>query len=202
MQIKRKHSFKLGTLIWRKMEFSFSFGIMNNFNETFSVASLFLFVWRFLHLFQTEICSSALTDVIHAVINGTDGCLFCFGHAGLGESIYDFQDTKSSLELTLVSGDFSRRTSNKKLVKHFSWYRAGWQRLLVRSFPSAHCSTKSVVPVDKTPLSVPRTELIPTEHGNNYMKYEYHGEFLVVLIVLLLSFPSWYVRTSRCICSS
>ncbi|XP_034945741.1 uncharacterized protein [Chelonus insularis] len=35
---------------------------------------------------QIEICSSALTDVIHAVINGTDGCLFCFGHAGLGKS--------------------------------------------------------------------------------------------------------------------
>jgi len=35
--------------------------------------------------FQTEVCSSALTDVIHAVINGTDGCLFCFGHARLGE---------------------------------------------------------------------------------------------------------------------
>jgi hypothetical protein len=35
--------------------------------------------------FQTELCSSALTDVIHAVINGTDGCLFCFGHARLGE---------------------------------------------------------------------------------------------------------------------
>ncbi|XP_063822889.1 kinesin-like protein CG14535 [Ostrinia nubilalis] len=35
---------------------------------------------------QTEICASALTDVIHAVINGTDGCLFCFGHAGLGKS--------------------------------------------------------------------------------------------------------------------
>ncbi|KAJ8676732.1 hypothetical protein QAD02_012519 [Eretmocerus hayati] len=34
----------------------------------------------------TEICSSALTDVIHAVINGTDGCLFCFGHAGLGKT--------------------------------------------------------------------------------------------------------------------
>ncbi|VVC93158.1 unnamed protein product [Leptidea sinapis] len=34
-------------------------------------------------LFQTEICSSALTDVINAVVNGTDGCLFCFGHAGL-----------------------------------------------------------------------------------------------------------------------
>ncbi|XP_045533318.1 kinesin-like protein CG14535 [Pieris brassicae] len=35
---------------------------------------------------QIEISSSALTDVIHAVINGTDGCLFCFGHAGLGKS--------------------------------------------------------------------------------------------------------------------
>ncbi|CAG9828079.1 unnamed protein product [Diabrotica balteata] len=32
---------------------------------------------------QTEVCSSALTDVVHAVINGTDGCLFCFGQAGL-----------------------------------------------------------------------------------------------------------------------
>ncbi|XP_068085251.1 kinesin-like protein CG14535 [Anabrus simplex] len=35
---------------------------------------------------QTEICSNALTDVIHAVINGTDGCLFCFGHAKLGKT--------------------------------------------------------------------------------------------------------------------
>ncbi|XP_069691784.1 kinesin-like protein CG14535 isoform X3 [Periplaneta americana] len=35
---------------------------------------------------QTEVCSSALTDVIHAVINGTDGCLFCFGHARLGKT--------------------------------------------------------------------------------------------------------------------
>ncbi|GBP90148.1 Kinesin-like protein CG14535 [Eumeta japonica] len=37
-------------------------------------------------LYNTEICASALTDVIHAVINGTDGCLFCFGHAGLGKT--------------------------------------------------------------------------------------------------------------------
>ncbi|GLH09814.1 Kinesin-like protein CG14535 [Gryllus bimaculatus] len=35
---------------------------------------------------QTEICSSALIDVIHAVINGSDGCLFCFGHAKLGKT--------------------------------------------------------------------------------------------------------------------
>lgn len=35
---------------------------------------------------QTEVCSSALSELIHAVINGSDGCLFCFGHAGLGKS--------------------------------------------------------------------------------------------------------------------
>ncbi|XP_023723787.1 uncharacterized protein LOC111873360 isoform X3 [Cryptotermes secundus] len=35
---------------------------------------------------QTEVASGALTDVIHAVINGTDGCLFCFGHARLGKT--------------------------------------------------------------------------------------------------------------------
>jgi hypothetical protein len=41
-------------------------------------------------LFQTEVCSGALTDVIHAVINGTDGCLFCFGHARLGDYSFLF----------------------------------------------------------------------------------------------------------------
>ncbi|KAG5881783.1 hypothetical protein JTB14_033143 [Gonioctena quinquepunctata] len=45
---------------------------------------------------QTEVCSSALTDVIHAVINGTDGCLFCFGHAGLGKS-YTMMGTPESV---------------------------------------------------------------------------------------------------------
>ncbi|CAG9859814.1 unnamed protein product [Phyllotreta striolata] len=35
---------------------------------------------------QTEICAGVLTEVIHAVINGTDGCLFSFGQVGLGKS--------------------------------------------------------------------------------------------------------------------
>lgn len=44
-----------------------------------------IFFYYYFLLFQAEICSTALTDVIHAVINGTDGCLFCFGHAKLGK---------------------------------------------------------------------------------------------------------------------
>ncbi|XP_049940798.1 kinesin-like protein KIF26A [Schistocerca serialis cubense] len=35
---------------------------------------------------QGEVCSSALTDVIHAVISGSDGCVFNFGHPGLGKT--------------------------------------------------------------------------------------------------------------------
>ena len=35
---------------------------------------------------QSEVSSSALSDTIHSVVNGTDGCLFCFGHASLGKT--------------------------------------------------------------------------------------------------------------------
>ena len=34
---------------------------------------------------QTEICSAALLDVLHAVINGGDGCLLVYGANGLGK---------------------------------------------------------------------------------------------------------------------
>ena len=35
---------------------------------------------------QEDVASSALTDIIPSVVNGNDGCLFCFGHANLGKS--------------------------------------------------------------------------------------------------------------------
>eukprot|EP00794_Sanderia_malayensis_P017715 gene17715-19486_t len=35
---------------------------------------------------KTEICSAALLDVIHAVINGGDGCLLVYGATGLGKT--------------------------------------------------------------------------------------------------------------------
>ena len=34
---------------------------------------------------QQEISAACLTDVISAVINGNDGCVFCFGHNNLGK---------------------------------------------------------------------------------------------------------------------
>ncbi|XP_074662541.1 uncharacterized protein LOC141915043 [Tubulanus polymorphus] len=34
----------------------------------------------------TELCASGVTDIIQAVVNGSDGCLFCYGHAKLGKT--------------------------------------------------------------------------------------------------------------------
>ena len=47
---------------------------------------------------QEEVSAAALTDIIAAVINGNDGCLFCFGHASLGKTY------------TMVGSDRSART--------------------------------------------------------------------------------------------
>ncbi|XP_062415743.1 kinesin-like protein KIF26A [Pungitius pungitius] len=35
---------------------------------------------------QAEVCSGAVCDVIQSVVNGADGCIFCFGHAHLGKT--------------------------------------------------------------------------------------------------------------------
>ncbi|XP_072154158.1 kinesin-like protein CG14535 isoform X3 [Bemisia tabaci] len=51
---------------------------------------------------QAEISSSALADIVHAVINGTDGCLFCYGHPNLGQSDTMIGDCKSSSDLGIM----------------------------------------------------------------------------------------------------
>jgi len=40
-----------------------------------------------IYIRQVDVCSATLMDVIHAVIHGTDGSVFCFGHQNLGKSI-------------------------------------------------------------------------------------------------------------------
>ncbi|KAK1874714.1 Kinesin-like protein KIF26A [Dissostichus eleginoides] len=35
---------------------------------------------------QAEVCSGAMAEVIQAVVNGADGCVFSFGHANLGKT--------------------------------------------------------------------------------------------------------------------
>ncbi|PIO37448.1 hypothetical protein AB205_0150390, partial [Aquarana catesbeiana] len=33
---------------------------------------------------QAEVCSGTVAEVIQSVVNGADGCIFCFGHVKLG----------------------------------------------------------------------------------------------------------------------
>ncbi|KAM9294097.1 kinesin-like protein KIF26A [Gastrophryne carolinensis] len=35
---------------------------------------------------QTEVCSGTVAEVIQSVVNGADGCIFCFGHVKLGKT--------------------------------------------------------------------------------------------------------------------
>ncbi|XP_042359049.1 kinesin-like protein KIF26A isoform X2 [Plectropomus leopardus] len=35
---------------------------------------------------QAEVCSGTVADVIQSVVNGADGCIFCYGHANLGKT--------------------------------------------------------------------------------------------------------------------
>ncbi|KAG1654122.1 Kinesin-like protein KIF26A [Nymphon striatum] len=51
---------------------------------------------------QTEVCCSALTDIIQAVVNGADGCLFCYGHGELGKTYTMIGETDSSQKLGII----------------------------------------------------------------------------------------------------
>jgi len=35
---------------------------------------------------QVEVCSGSLVDVLQSVVSGSEGCLFSYGHAGLGKT--------------------------------------------------------------------------------------------------------------------
>ena len=51
---------------------------------------------------QEDVAGSALSDIIASVVNGTDGCLFCFGHANLGKSRSMLGSDESSKSLGIV----------------------------------------------------------------------------------------------------
>nr|XP_013995448.1 unnamed protein product [Salmo salar] len=47
---------------------------------------------------QAEVCAGTVAEVIQSVVNGADGCVFCFGHSKLGKSY------------TMIGGDESMQT--------------------------------------------------------------------------------------------
>lgn len=37
---------------------------------------------------QAEVCSGTVAEVIQSVVNGADGCIFCFGEVKLGKLLH------------------------------------------------------------------------------------------------------------------
>ncbi|XP_067311208.1 kinesin-like protein KIF26A isoform X3 [Pseudorasbora parva] len=46
---------------------------------------------------QAEVCSGTVAEVIQSVVNGADGCIFCFGHVNVGKT-YTMIGTDSSMQ--------------------------------------------------------------------------------------------------------
>ncbi|XP_062974190.1 kinesin-like protein KIF26A [Elgaria multicarinata webbii] len=51
---------------------------------------------------QAEVCSGTVAEVIQSVVNGADGCIFCFGHVKLGKSYTMFGRDNSTQSLGIV----------------------------------------------------------------------------------------------------
>ena len=51
---------------------------------------------------QTELSGSSLCDILTSVVNGSDGTLFCFGHANLGKSYTMIGSDESSRTIGLI----------------------------------------------------------------------------------------------------
>ncbi|XP_053138801.1 kinesin-like protein KIF26A isoform X2 [Hemicordylus capensis] len=51
---------------------------------------------------QAEVCSGTVAEVIQSVVNGADGCIFCFGHVKLGKSYTMIGKDSSTQSLGIV----------------------------------------------------------------------------------------------------
>uniref|UniRef100_A0A4W3IW10 Kinesin family member 26A n=1 Tax=Callorhinchus milii TaxID=7868 RepID=A0A4W3IW10_CALMI len=51
---------------------------------------------------QAEVCSGTVAEVIQSVVNGADGCIFCFGHVKLGKSYTMIGKDNSTQNLGII----------------------------------------------------------------------------------------------------
>ncbi|NXE22196.1 KI26A protein, partial [Ardeotis kori] len=51
---------------------------------------------------QAEVCSGTVAEVIQSVVNGADGCIFCFGHVKLGKSFTMIGKDSSTQSLGII----------------------------------------------------------------------------------------------------
>ncbi|XP_054017749.1 kinesin-like protein KIF26A [Dryobates pubescens] len=51
---------------------------------------------------QAEVCSGTVAEIIQSVVNGADGCIFCFGHVKLGKSFTMIGKDNSTQSLGII----------------------------------------------------------------------------------------------------
>ncbi|XP_043930272.1 kinesin-like protein KIF26A isoform X2 [Protopterus annectens] len=51
---------------------------------------------------QAEVCSGTVAEVIQSVVNGADGCIFCFGHVKLGKTYTMIGNDSSTQSLGII----------------------------------------------------------------------------------------------------
>lgn len=56
-----------------------------NLSHAISVFAVHEFDWLISVSWQAEVCAGTVAEVIQSVVNGADGCVFCFGHSKLGK---------------------------------------------------------------------------------------------------------------------
>ena len=44
-------------------------------------------------------CATSLVEIVQAVVGGSDGCLFCFGHARVGELTFILGSEQTTFKL-------------------------------------------------------------------------------------------------------
>ncbi|KAJ8896904.1 hypothetical protein PR048_002250 [Dryococelus australis] len=91
---------------------------------------------------QADVCSNSLTDAIHAVINGTDGCLFCFGAPAAGSGTGVPGDPAAILDSGLSA--LSSRSRDRHLGFHHVVAKSLQQKRLRNAIESSVDDTPGV----------------------------------------------------------
>jgi kinesin family protein 26 len=101
---------------------------------------------------QSDVAGNALTDTIHGVVTGVDGCLFAFGHASLGKTYTMIGSDESSQTLGVIPSSIAwlfraikerKETKNVRFAVRVSALSIGGQTEEVRDLLTGQAASES-----------------------------------------------------------
>lgn len=70
---------------------------------------------------QAEVCSGTVAEVIQSVVNGADGCVFCFGQVKLGKLLRWREIKQQHLSTKKALNAFSRQCLEPSIGLSVQW---------------------------------------------------------------------------------